>query len=161
MNLNARNGKSMSVLHDTRWEHIPTNYRKRLVWGLWFVTWVGLLAGLYDRTFYDYVVVFSAAHALLVLYLLGFNASAFPAQVRIAYFLWVAVGTYVPYMEILMYITMVGLATNLFWGYCPLARMLYLLPWNREERFSFNLLRRVFLSPPVAGKFRPQNNNSV
>ncbi len=155
MNLPSGNGMPIQSLHQSRWEKLPTSYRKRLVWSLWFVTWLGLLAGLLDRTFYNYVVVFSAAHALLVLFLLGFNLFAFPAQVRIAYFLWVAVGTYVPAMEILMYITMVGLATNLFWGYCPLARMLYLLPWNREERLSINLLRRVFLSPPVAGKFRP------
>jgi hypothetical protein len=135
---------------------MPGQIRKRLVWGLWFVTWLGLLAGLFERTFYEYVVFFSAAHTLLVIYLLDFKVSAFPAQVRIAYLVWVAVGTYVPYMVILMYITTVGLATNLFWGYCPLARMMYLFPWNREETFSLGLLRRVFFTPPVAGKFKPQ-----
>ena len=31
--------------------------------------------------------------------------------------IWVAVGTYVPYMTFLMYITLVGLAANLFLGY--------------------------------------------
>jgi hypothetical protein len=116
-----------------------------------------LLAGLFDREFYEYVVIFSAAHALLVLFLLRFRVAAFPAQVRIAYYIWVAVGTYVPYMAILMYITTIGLATNLFASYCPLARMMNLFPWNREETFSLNLVARVFLSPPVAGKFRPRS----
>lgn len=43
----------------------------------------------------------------------------------------------------------------LFFRYCPLARMLYLLPWNRQEDFSVEFVARVFLSPPVEGRFRP------
>jgi len=144
----------MTTQHDCLWDRIPQDIRKRLVWLLWFVTWVGLLAGLFERIFYEYVVVFSAAHALLVLFLFRFRVAAFPVQVRIAYFAWVAVGTYAPYMVILMYITTVGLATNLFVSYCPLARMMYLLPWNREDPFSLKLVASVFLSPPVAGKFK-------
>jgi len=146
----------MTTQHNSFWDRIPEHNRKRLLWCLWFVTWVGLLAGLFDRVFYEYVVIFSAAHALLVLFLLRFQVALFPAQVRVAYFAWVAVGTYIPYMTILMYITTVGLATNLFVGYCPLARMLYLLPWNREEPFSFGLIVRVFFSATVAGQFKPR-----
>jgi hypothetical protein len=146
----------MTTQHSSFWDRMPEHNRKRLVWGLWFVTWIGLLAGLFDSVFFEYVVFFSAAHALLVLILLRFQVKVFPAQVRIAYFAWVAVGTYVPYMVFLMYITVVGLATNLFFGYCPLARMLYLLPWNREEPFSFGLIARVFFSPPVVGQFKPR-----
>ena len=64
----------------------------------------------------------------------------------------------VQYMVFLMYITLVGLATNLFLGYCPLARMMYLLPWNRDEAFSAGLLGRVFFSPPVKGQFTPASS---
>ena len=28
------------------WEQIPANVRPRLIWSIWFVTWIGLLAGL-------------------------------------------------------------------------------------------------------------------
>ena len=62
---------------------------------------------------------------------------------------------FVTYLTVLMYITLVGLGTNLFLGYCPLARMMYLLPWNRDERFSLNLLAKVFLSAPTPGQFKP------
>jgi len=137
------------------WERIPPRRRKRLVWSLWFVTWIGLLAGLRRPVAYEYVVFFSAAHAVVVLSLLRFRIAAFSAQVRVAYFLWVAAGTYLPGMTILLYITMIGLATNLFLGYCPLARLVYLLPWNRSEAFSAGLAARVFLTPPVVGPFRP------
>ena len=69
---------------------------------------------------------------------------------------WVALGTYMPGGVILMWITTIGLATNLFFGYRPLARMLYLLPWNREVPLSWSLVWRVFSTPPVAGKFAPR-----
>ncbi|MGE4542791.1 MAG: hypothetical protein AB7D06_01655 [Pedobacter sp.] len=146
----------MSACHDSFWSCMPGHIRDRLVWSLWFITWLGLLAGLFYRIFYDYVVFLSAIHALCFIFLLRFQVTAFPVQVRIAYFVWVAVGTYVPHMTILLYITTVGLATNLFLGYCPLARMLYLLPWNREEPLSIGLLARVFFTPPVAGRFKPR-----
>lgn len=142
--------ESLTVL-----ERMPGHMRRYLVWGLWFITWLGLLAGLFQRVYYEYVVLFTAIHALLFLVLVNFRVKQFPAQVRIAYLIWVAVGTYVPYMTILMYITTVGLATNLFLGYCPLARMMYLLPINREEPFSLELVLRVFLSPPTRGRFKP------
>lgn len=136
------------------WERIPQRTRRLVIKGLWFITWLLLLAGLYDRVFYEYVVVFSLLHAVLFFILLGFRVQAFPVQVRIAYLAWVAVGTYAPYMVILLYITMIGLATNLFLGYCPLARIMYLMPWNREEPFSLELLKRVFLAAPVSGQFK-------
>lgn len=134
---------------------MPERIRKPLIWILWFITWLGLLAGLYDRVYWEYVVLFSALHAVLFLGLNGFGVKPFPVQVRIAYLIWVTIGTYAPYMVFLMYITMVGLASNLFVGYCPLARMMYLMPWNRDDAFSAGLLTRVFFSPPVAGKFKP------
>jgi hypothetical protein len=145
----------MSTKDTTLWDRTPTRVRKSLIWILWFVTWLGLVGGLLDRVFFEYVVIFSALHAILFLALNGLKVRPFPVQVRIAYFVWVAAGTYVPYLGILMYITLVGLATNIFLGYCPLARMMYLMPWNNSENFSFELARRVFFSPPTQGKFKP------
>ena len=133
---------------------MPRHIRQRLVWALWLITWLGLLAGLLNRVFYEYVVLFSVLHAMLFMLLLGFQIKAFPVQVRIAYLIWVAVGTYVPYMVILMYITTIGLASNLFLGYCPLARTMYLLPWNREDSFSLELFKRVIMTSPTSGQFK-------
>ena len=137
------------------WERLPSRQRKVLVWILWFITWLGLVLGSFERGYFEYVVAFSAFHAVLFLMLFRFKVKPFPVQVRIAYFIWVAVGTYVPYMIFLMYITLVGLATNLFLGYCPLARMMNLMPWNRQEKLSLSLFRRVFFSAPVSGRFKP------
>ncbi len=137
------------------WERMTRSSRKRIIWSLWFITWVALMIGFFYRDFYDYVVVFTAVHLLLFLFFFGFQLKAFPVQLRIVYLIWVVVGTYVPHMVILMYITTIGLASNLFINYCPLARMMYLLPWNREEPLSFGLLKRVVLTPPMPGQFKP------
>jgi len=144
----------MSADRINYWDQIPAARRKIIIWVLWFITWAGLVAGLFDVKFFVYVVAFSAFHAVLFYLLFAMQVKPFPVQVRIAYFIWVAIGTYVPYMLFLMYITLVGLATNLFLGYCPLARMMYLMPWNNDEKFSLDFVARVFFSPPVKGKFQ-------
>jgi drug/metabolite transporter (DMT)-like permease len=131
------------------------NTQRNLTWNLWFITWLGLIAGLFAQPFYSYVVYLSAIQVAIFLYIEQFKLTAFPVQVRIAYLAWVALGTYVPYLSILMPITTIGLAANLFLGYCPLARMLYLLPINRREPLSIDLVKRVVLSPPVKGRFEP------
>lgn len=139
----------------TAWETMPGRRRRSLVWLLWFLTWLGLLAGLIDNRAFTAVVAFSAAHAILVLALNRFRVSEFPVQVRIAYVLWVAAGTFVPHMAVLLYITTIGLIGNLFFNYCLLARLLYLLPWNRDEQLTVGLVQRVFFTPPSQGPFRP------
>lgn len=140
---------------------LSSHRRRMLVWVLWLITWLGLLAGLFSQQWYEAVVWFSAIHALLFIYLERFNFVAFPVQVRLAYLVWVAIGTYIPYMHVLMWITTLGLAANLFVGYCPLARSLSLLPINRQEPLSFDLVRRVFLSPPVKGRFVPPSGKAL
>jgi hypothetical protein len=39
-------------------------------------------------------------------------------------------------------------------GYCPLARMLVLMPWNREERLSPGFVWALITTPPVDGSIR-------
>lgn len=137
------------------WERMPEKTRRRIVWWMWLVTWLLLLAGLYDRRYYEIVAWFTAGHALLFLALNRFRFAAFPVQVRIVYLVWAAAGAWVPYMTFLMYIPTVGLIGNLFFGYCSLARLMYLMPWNRDEDFSRDLLARVILTPPTGGRFKP------
>ena len=146
----------MSSDNNSMWDKIDPILRKKLVWIIWFVTWIGLVAGYFYRVYYEYVVYFTAAHTLLLFFLTGFRIRLFPVQVRVAYLIWVTIGTYVPHMIILMYITTIGLATNLFLDYCPLARMMYLFHWNRSEPFSLELVKNVFISPPSEGQFNPR-----
>jgi hypothetical protein len=41
-----------------------------------------------------------------------------------------------------------GTLALVIFGYCPMARMLPFLPWNRAEPITFDLLRRTVLSRP-------------
>ncbi len=68
------------------------------------------------------MVFLSTFHALLFLGLFRFRFDAFPVQVRLSYLLWVSIGTYIPGMIILMHITTVGLAANLFFSQISLTR---------------------------------------
>lgn len=144
---------SATQVADSPWTRTSPRARKAGMWMAWAVTWAGLLAGFFDRGYWGAVVWFSAAHALVVLAMVGFRPLVFPAQLRIAYFAWVALGTFAPGMAWMMVVTTVGLATNLFIGWCPLARALSLLPWNREEPFNGELVVRTFFSKPAPGRF--------
>ncbi|MCA1804518.1 MAG: hypothetical protein LC646_04035 [Xanthomonadaceae bacterium] len=49
------------------------------------------------------------------------------------------------------FIQIIGTTAMMLFDYCPLARFLSLMPWNRREPFSLDLLKRTVFSPPVRG----------
>ena len=132
---------------------MPPSTREKMVFILWAVTVGGLLGGYFDTRLWAWTVWFSAAHATLVLALTGGRPLVFPAQLRIAYTGWLALGTHVPSLEPMLWIATVGGLAKLTFDYCPMARTLYLLPWNREEPFSMNMLLRTVTTPPNSGRF--------
>jgi hypothetical protein len=127
--------------------------RGRLIYGSWVVTWAMLFAGLFDHRFYELAIGFTVAHAIGFLALLRFRPLVFPAQLRLVYIAWLVLGTYVPGLESMMWITTAGLGANLIWGYCPLARMMYLLPWNRDQPLTLRVFVLAFILPPRPGRF--------
>lgn len=76
--------------------------------------------------------------------------SAFPVQVRLAYLGILGLFYWEP-VQPLYLIPIAGTWTVVFTGYCLLARVLSLLPWNREVPLSAGLVKRTFFSPPVKG----------
>ena len=76
----------------------------------------------------------------------------FPVQVRVAYFAWLLMGL-LPAMAWMHYVALAGTTAMVTVGYCPLARTLSLLWFNRVEPFTLTLVRRVLLSPPDGGLF--------
>ena len=120
-------------------------------WWYWLLTAVLLAA---------YLVVglraaIFAAIALTAVQLVHFAArerelAAFPVQVRAAYLGLLTIGLYPP-LVFVHWIQLLGTWAMVLVGYCPLARMMSLLPWNRRQPLSAALVRRTFLSPPVRG----------
>ena len=74
-------------------------------------------------------------------------------QVRLAYLAMLAAGLWEP-LRVLHWIQFLGTAAFVLTGYCLLARVLSLMPWNRAEPLSAALVARTFFSPPTWGDVR-------
>ncbi len=75
----------------------------------------------------------------------------YPVQVRIAYLLWLSAGA-IPGMQWMHWVQLLGTAAMATVGYCPLLRMLSLLPLNRTEPLTMALAwRALFVDPPAGG----------
>lgn len=78
------------------------------------------------------------------------SVTAFPVQVRLGYLLLLLVALPAP-MQWLYWLPMIGTWAQLLFGYCLMARLVSLLPWNRTQPFSLVLLKRTLISAPVRG----------
>lgn len=74
----------------------------------------------------------------------------YPVQVRVAYLVWSAVGL-LPGMPWMLWIQLGGTTAMVTVGYCPLIRLLSLLPPNRSKPLTANLVWRAFVKTPCAG----------
>ena len=77
------------------------------------------------------------------------DPTAFPVQVRSAYFALLLLGT-CPAFAWVHWLQLVGTTARVAANYCLLARGLSLLPWNRTAPFTIDLLSHAFFAPPPA-----------
>ena len=75
---------------------------------------------------------------------------ALPVQVRVAYLGLLVAGLFPP-LAFLHWLVLGGTLVRVAFDYCPLARTLALMPWNRHQPLTLRLVRRAYLTPPVAG----------
>ena len=54
-------------------------------------------------------------------------------------------------LQLIYWVPAAGTWVQVLFGYCTMARLVSLLPWNRSEPFSLLLLQRTFLTRPVRG----------
>lgn len=123
---------------------------KDIGWWYWLVTVCLLTAGIagFDFCFYTAIglTVFQLVH-----YLYRENGiSAFPVQVRIGYLLLLIMAT-PERLNWIFWIPMVGTWAQVIFGYCTMARFVSLMPWNRVEPLSKDVIQKVFVSKPVRG----------
>jgi hypothetical protein len=76
--------------------------------------------------------------------------TAFPVQVRLGYLLLLVLGTYPP-LGFIHWVQLAGTTAVVTVGYCPLARIMVLMPWNRSRPLTFALVWDTIVSPPVTG----------
>ena len=75
---------------------------------------------------------------------------AFPVQVRLGYLLLLVAGLY-PALTFIHWVQVVGTTAVVTVGYCPLARILALMPWNRNRPLTLQYVRKTLFSAPVTG----------
>lgn len=73
--------------------------------------------------------------------------TSFALQLRLVFLLLLLVGS-LPGMTWVLWVLLFGTCALVLFGYCLLARLLSLLPWNGREGWSWNRLRRTFFSAP-------------
>jgi hypothetical protein len=78
------------------------------------------------------------------------SVHAMPVQVRLVYLAILAVGL-LPYMAWLHWVQIAGTSAVVSFGYCPLVRMLTLLPPNRAEPLTRSYLTRLAVAPANGG----------
>ncbi len=123
---------------------------KSISWWYWLMTVGFLTAGVSGWT-----TGFLFAIGLTVFQLIHFtirerSVTAFPIQVRLGYFLLLLIAL-PENLQLIYWVPMIGTWAQVLFGYCTMARMVSLLPWNRKDGFSLALLKRTFLSAPVRG----------
>jgi len=123
------------------------------IYGGWGVVWLALMLTFSLPSLAPLLMATILVNLIVFLVLNHGQISAFPVQVRLAFVLFTAIGLWVPGCASMLYLPAVGILARLFFGYCLLARMVWLLPWNRGEPLSAGLILRTFLSAPTTGQF--------
>lgn len=75
-----------------------------------------------------------------------------PVQTRLAYAGLLLAGLWPP-LAFVHWIQIAGTTAMVIAGYCPLARLLSLMPWNRREPLTLALVRRTVLASPAVWRF--------
>jgi hypothetical protein len=126
---------------------------KDIGWRYWVVT-----AGLLTYGVLGNPIGFMLAIGLTVFQLFHFivrerSITAFPIQVRFCHLLLLLVALPEP-LQLIFWIPTIGTWAQIIFGYCTMARIVSLFPWNRSEKFSLALLKKTFFSRPVRGSIK-------
>jgi hypothetical protein len=127
----------------------PANRRRLLKterdmgWWYWLVTDIALAYGLLGGPFGFAPVIgitlVQAGHYLTR----ERSLRAFPVQVRLGYLGLLLLGQWLP-LTFIYWIQLAGTSAMVCFDYCPLARVLSLMPWNRRQPFTLSLVIQTF-----------------
>lgn len=78
------------------------------------------------------------------------SLNAFPVQIRLGY-LSVLLAAMPDGFFWVLWVPAIGTVLRVLIGYCIMARMLMLLPFNRSQNLTWHFVRDAFFTPPVRG----------
>ncbi|MEZ5588987.1 MAG: hypothetical protein R3E46_18120 [Sedimenticolaceae bacterium] len=119
-------------------------------WRYWLITVVLLSAGVAGWS-----PGFAGALGLTVVHTLHYlwrerGVLSFPVQVRTGYLLLLLVSLPGP-MQWLYWVPTIGTWAQVLFGYCAMARIVSLMPWNKHGQYSWQLFWRTFTARPTRG----------
>lgn len=76
--------------------------------------------------------------------------SHFPVQIRLGYLSFLLLAMPEGF-QWLLWVPAVGTLMRVLFGYCIMARMLMMLPFNREVDLSWKYVKEAFFTPPIRG----------
>lgn len=123
-------------------------------WWYWLVTGLLLTVAIVGAPIgFDLAIGLAIALSIIQIvhyYLREGHLAAFPVQLRIAVLLLLLLAKLDP-TGLVVWVPLTGAVARVFFGYCMMARMISLLPWNRGVPLSVALLGQTFLSAPKRG----------
>ena len=126
---------------------------KDIGWWYWLVTVPLLTIGVLGNDL-GFVLAMALTMFQLVHYFIREKSiSAFPVQVRFWYLVLLII-SFPQFMQWLYWVPCIGTWAQVIFGYCAMARLVSLFPWNRQEPFTPGLLVRTFFSRPVRGSVK-------
>lgn len=128
---------------------------KKITWWYWFVSVILLTAGLFGNPDAFYFLVVLCFIQVVHFGIEDKSIRSFTVQMRLAMLGLVLLCYWEP-LRWFYWLPFFGLWANVLFGYCLLARLMSLAPWNRKEKLTLDLVRRTIFSPPVRGSILNQ-----
>jgi hypothetical protein len=117
--------------------HLKANARD-IRWWFWAITLVFIVAALAGWTPGYYVVMGISAVQVLFFLAQEKSLSAFPTQIRIAYFALSLFGVWAEVRLLIYVILLLGTVMVTFFGRCAIALVLKQMPWNHGREIRLN-----------------------
>jgi len=131
---------------------------KDIGWWYWLVTAILLTLGVAGNETGFILAIGLTTFQLIHFIIREPGITSFPVQVRFWYLMLLLVAWLDP-LQWLYWIPTIGTWAQIIFGYCTMARLVYLFPWNRQESLTFSLFKQTFFSKPVRGSVKQRFSN--
>ena len=119
-------------------------------WWYWLASTICLwLAVTIYPMAYEWALLIAAVQLVHFSFVQG-SITKFPVQIRLGYLSFLLLALPEGF-EWTLWIPAVGTLARVLFGYCIMARMLMLLPFNRQINLTLKFVRNAFLARPVRG----------
>jgi hypothetical protein len=123
---------------------------KDIAWWYWLVSAVSLTAGV-AGWHWGFCIVGTIATVQIVHFTVRTGSlTSFPVQIRLTY-LAILIAAAPAAMQWMYWVPTMGTWALVTVGYCPLARMLSLMPWNRQGPLTLARVIFTITAPPEPG----------